>query len=332
MSESKATPSWSRRLRYRLEHAALRAAVWFIPKLPLRLVRWLSAVLGTLTWLGDVRGRRTGMENLRVALGPGLTTTQRRRILRASYRGFGGTFLELFWSPRITPETWDRYFILQCDTEAARAALERNNCLYVTAHFAGFEWLNIAKALRGSGSMVIAQNFKNSALTDILARLRSGGGRQEMIPQEGAMLRIFKHLKKGGSAAALVDLKVNVLRDGTPLRSFGMMTSASAFHCALARRTGVPIVPIMSLPGPDGRLIVRFCDPLTIAPDEDLRAATQRCWAVFEQVIRAQPQVWMWMYKHWRYLPDGADAAAYPAYAQKLQEFDDLLRRGDQPS
>ena len=44
MSESKATPSWSRRLRYRLEHAALCAVVWFIPKLPLRLVRWAAAV------------------------------------------------------------------------------------------------------------------------------------------------------------------------------------------------------------------------------------------------------------------------------------------------
>lgn len=331
MSESKATPSWSRRLRYRLEHAALCAVVWFIPKLPLRLVRWAAAVLGTLAWLGDVRGRRTGMENLRAALGPSLSTAQRRRILRASYRGFARTFLDLFWSQRIKPEHWDRYFILQCDTEAARAAAERNHCLYVAPHFTGFECLNIAMGLRFP-NMAIAQNFKNPALAAIFASLRSAGGRQAMIPQEGAVLRIFRQLKKGGSASALVDLKVNVLRDGTPLKSFGMMTSATAFHCALAQRTGVPIVPFMSLPAPDGRLIVRFCDPLTVAPDEDLRAATQRCWAVFEQVIRAQPQVWMWMYKHWRYLPDGADAAAYPAYAQKLQEFDDLLRRGDQPS
>ena len=325
MSNAKASPSWSRRMRYRLEHAALRSAAWLIPKLPLRLVRWTSAALGILTWLCDSRGRRTGMENLRVALGPALTSAQRRRILRASYRTFARTFLELFWSPRLTPDNWDRYFILQCDTDAARAAMESNNGLYITAHLGGFEWLNIAKALHGCGSMVIAQNFKNAALTEIFSRLRSAGGRQQMIPQEGAMLRIFKHLKKGGSAAALVDLKVDVLRDGTPLRSFGMMTSASAFHCALAQRTGLPIVPITALPSPDGRRVIRFGDPLHIGPDENLQAATQRCWAVFEAIIRAQPELWLWMYKHWRYLPNGADPATYPAYAIPLQEFDALL-------
>jgi KDO2-lipid IV(A) lauroyltransferase len=326
MSDARTSPSWSRRVRYRLEYAALSSAVWFIPKLPRRLVNWISGTLGTLTWLADARGRRTGMENLRVALGPALTVARRRRILRASYRIFAATFLDLFWSPRIREDRWDRCFILQCDTDAARAALKANNCLYVTAHLGGFELLNVAKALHGSPAMTIAQNFRNPALTAIFSRLRSVGGRQEMIPQEGAMLRLFRHLKKGGSAAALVDLKVDVLRNGTPMRTFGMLTSASPLHCVLAQRTGVPIVPLMALPAADGRQIIRFCDPLTIAPDESMESAMQRCWAVFETVIREQPELWLWMYKHWRYLPDGADPAAYPGYAQKLPDFDAMLR------
>jgi Kdo2-lipid IVA lauroyltransferase/acyltransferase len=325
MSEDKSRLTLSRRLRHGLEHALLRAAAWTIPKLPRRLVRGLSAVLGTLAWLGDSRGRRTGMENLRVALGPALSMAERRRILRASYRVFAATFLDLFWSPCIKPEDWDRYFVLQCDTPAAKAALEANNCIYIAAHFGGFELLNVAKTLRGGAAMTIAQDFKNPALTGVFARLRSVGARQEMIPQEGAMLRLFKHLKRGGSAGSLVDLKVDVLRNGTPMRTFGMFMSGSPLHCVLAQRTGLPIVPIYSLPASDGRLTARLGDPIYVAPDEAIPAAMQRCWDVFENVIRARPEQWLWMYKHWRYRPAGEDPARWPKYAVVMAEFDELL-------
>lgn len=325
MSDDKFRLSLTRRLRHGLEHAALRAAAWTIPKFPRWLVRGLSAVLGTLAWLGDSRGRRTGMDNLRVALGPALGAAERRRILRASYRGFAATFLDLFWSPCIKPEDWGRYFILQCDTPAAQAALEGNNCIFITAHLGGFELLNVAKALRGGAAMTIAQDFKNPVLTATFARLRSVGGRQEMIPQEGAMLRLFKHLKRGGSAGALVDLKVDVTRNGTPMRTFDLLTSASPLHCVLAQRTGLPVVPIMALPAPDGRQIIRLCDPICVAPEEAIPAAMQRCWDVFENVIRAQPELWLWMYKHWRYRPAGEDPARWPDYAVFMAEFDELL-------
>ena len=66
-------------------------------------------------------------------------------------------------------------------------------------------------------------------------------------------------------------------------------------------------------------------DPLTIAEGDDLQAAAQRCWNAFEPAIRARPEYWMWMYKHWRYLPTPKPDAAYPDYAQYWKEFAKLV-------
>ena len=316
--------SAGKRLRFRMEHFLLRAAVRIVPLFPLWMIRSAANVAGTIGWMADGRGRTNGMENLRCALGPQYSIPQRRRILRASYRVFARTFFDLFWSPRITGKNWNRYFILQCDTPAAREALDANHCIYVTAHFGGFEWLSIAKALRGWGSMIIAQDFKNPPLTEIFHQLRSAGGRQEIIPQEGAMLRIFKHLKKGGSAAALVDLTVPPEQSAAVIRSFGLRASMSVFHCALAQRTGAPIVPIMATPAADGKWTVRFFDPVIISEDDDLAQAAQRCWDIFEPIIRATPQHWLWMYKHWRYLPANTPRENYPIYAARNEAFDRL--------
>lgn len=326
-ADSAAPPlSRMKRLRFRLELAVLRSAVWLVPKLPLGLVRLAGGAAGMLAWLCDGRGRKNGMENLRAAFGDQYSTARRRRILQASYRVFGRTFLDLFWSPRLSEKDWDRHFVLQYDSPAAREATASNHCIYVTAHFGGFEWLSIAKALRGWGSMIIAQDFKNPPLTAVFREIRSTGGRQIIIPREGAMLRLLKHLKKGGSAGALVDLMVPPGQSATVIRTFGLLASVSLFHIVLARRTGVPIVPMLAEPGPDKRWIIRYLDPVEIPESEPVSAAVQRCWDVFEPIIRARPESWLWMYKHWRFLPAGTPADAYPEYARNHPGFDELCR------
>jgi KDO2-lipid IV(A) lauroyltransferase len=51
----------------------------------------------------------------------------------------------------------------------------------------------------------------------------------------------------------------------------------------------------------------------------------QACWNSFEPYVRKNPAPWLWMYKHWRYLP--ADAARpYPFYANFYRPFEDMLK------
>ena len=294
-----------------------------IPALPLRLVRDLAAALGTLAWFLDRRGRLTIRENLRMALGSTNDEQSRRQIERENYQVFARTFLELFWGRCLQAEDWDRYFVLECDTPAARVAAMEGRCIFATAHCGNFEWLSLGRALRFGPSMIIAQDFKNPPLTGIFRRLRSLSG-QIIIPQEGAMLRLFRHLKKGGSAAALVDLNVHPDQSAVVIRRFGGWSSISVLHVALAARTGLPLVPALSLPLPDGRWLLRFMDPIPLHPDTPWQVSAQTCWDAIEPVLRQHPASWMWLYKHWRYLPPGADPADYPVYANQSRAFDQL--------
>lgn len=314
---------WWLRLRFRCEFVLLFLAEKAIPALPLRAVRDLAAALGTLAWALDRQGRRTIRENLRMALGATHDGLSRRLIERETYQVFARTFLELFWGRRLTAEDWDQYFVLECDTPAARAAAEGGRCIFATAHCGNFEWLSLGRALRFGPSMIIAQDFKNPPLTEIFSRLRSLSG-QMIIPQEGAMLRLFRHLKKGGSAAALVDLNVHPDQSAVVVQRFGGWSSISVLHVALAARTGLPLVPALALPLPDGRWQLRFMDPIPVPPDTPWQETAQACWDAIEPVLLKYPSSWMWLYKHWRYLPPGADPVTYPAYANQSRAFNKL--------
>jgi lauroyl/myristoyl acyltransferase len=52
--------------------------------------------------------------------------------------------------------------------------------------------------------------------------------------------------------------------------------------------------------------------------------AAQALWSIFEPIISRQPAPWLWMYKHWRFLPRDADDGGYPAYANPNKAFDRL--------
>jgi Kdo2-lipid IVA lauroyltransferase/acyltransferase len=322
-----ASPPWWLRLRFRLEFFLLSLLERLIPCFPLSWVRALALGLGTAAWALDARGRRTIRENLRVAFGATHDASARHLLARKNYQVFARTFMELFWGRRLKPADWDRYFVLECDTPAARAAATEGRCIFATAHCGNFEWLSLGRALRFGPSMIIAQDFKNPPLTNIFRRLRSRSG-QQIIPQEGAMLRLFRHLKKGGSAAALVDLNVHPEQSAVAIQRFGCWSSISVLHVALAARTGLPLVPALALPLPDGRWQLRFMDPIPVGPDTPWQQAAQSCWDVIEPILRQQPESWMWLYKHWRYLPAGADPGQYPAYANRSRAFDRLFQQG----
>jgi Kdo2-lipid IVA lauroyltransferase/acyltransferase len=173
--------------------------------------------------------------------------------------------------------------------------------------------------------VVVAEDFKNSALTPYFNGLRALSG-HEIIPPEGAMLRLFKNLRRGGHSSFLCDLTVPPTQAATIIRAFGMKMSVTVLHAALAQRTGRPVVLMISIPQPDGTYLVRQWAPQYFTATQSLPDIAQHLWDQLEPVIRAAPEHWMWMYKHWRYRPtDPVEAAVpYPSYANVSKKFSAL--------
>jgi len=70
------------------------------------------------------------------------------------------------------------------------------------------------------------------------------------------------------------------------------------------------------------RSMLRFIKaPLQFPPGTSYRKIVQTCWDGFEPIIRQHPEQWLWVYKHWRYLPASIDRP-YPFYANRSERFD----------
>lgn len=317
-----------KKLRHRLERRALEALAWFFPRLSRTHALKLALVLGDLACALDGRGRAVARANVECVFGDRLAPRQKWALVRASYRNFVRTMLDLFWAPNLTPENWSAWLKLEGFEELrARHAQSVGGSILFCVHQGNWEWASLAFGFMGLPTVIVAENFKNPLLTATFKRLREHSG-HTLIPQENSMLRLLRTVKRGGSTGMLLDLNLRPSQAATVIEAFGqpgLEMCVSFLHALLAQRAGTLLFPVETVPLADGTCRV-IAHPAVAWPEgATLQQIAQCCWDAFEPILRARPELWLWPYKHFRYRPRAAPRP-YPAYANESAKFEKLLR------
>jgi len=311
--------------RHRLEGRGLELMAWGIPRLSRRRCVKLGLLLGDIACALDGRGRMVAHANVECAFGDRYTLAQQKKIVRSSYRNFARTMLDLFWGQNLTPANYRDYLRLEgFETLCDRHARSRGGSIMFCVHQGNWEWASLAFGFAGLPAVIVAENFKNPLVTEIFNRLREVSG-HTIIPQENSMLRLLKTAKRGGATGMLLDLSLHPIQAATVIEGFGLKMCVTVLHAILAQRAGTLLIPVETAPLPDGTCRVIAHPPVELPVGAKPREIAQRCWDVFEPILRANPHGWLWPYKHFRYRPRNA-THHYPAYANDSSEFEKLLR------
>jgi lauroyl/myristoyl acyltransferase len=314
-----------KRARYRLEWLALMAALKVVPLLSRRACYRLAGFAGSLTVKLDGRGRRVALANLAAAFGDEFSARRRAEIVRESYQHFARTMLDLFWSPRLNAENFAQYIEFP-SLESARADVApSNSCIVGAFHYGNFEWFSLACGWYGFPSAITTQEFKNPFLDAAFNQLRERSG-HTMVPREGAIVRLYKILRRKGRVALLVDTNLPPHHPTVVIECFGLKMIVTVAHAWLQGKTGLPIIPAYCEPLGAGRYRVVALPRILPPAGATHQEIAQACWDSFEPVVRKNPAPWLWMYKHFRYEPAGA-ARPYPFYANRSPAFDQIAAR-----
>lgn len=311
--------------RYRVEEVGCRLLAASIPMLSRQGCVGLGQVLGALVYYCDLQGRNIALQNLGVALGHRLSDSQIRDVARMSYQNFAVTMLSLFWSQRITEDNAGRYLEMTgFEDVLKRARAEKRGVVFVCAHAGNWEWCALAFSLLGEWASIVTEDFKNPSLTDLFIRLR-GRSRHRMIAQDKSVLKMLRSVLREEHAGLLGDLTLHPGRAATVISTFPrqgvpLEMCATRLHALLAKRGNALLVPVLSMPLPNGRCRVMAQLPLETEGKGERRLA-QETWDVFESYIQENPHLWLWAYKHFRYRP-AKPARQYPEYSCRSSEFE----------
>jgi KDO2-lipid IV(A) lauroyltransferase len=281
----------------RIHGTALRLVMRLFGALPLDRASavggWLTRQIGP--WLPV---HRIAERNLRRAL-PELGEADVRRTLAAMWDNLGRITGEY---PHLAALAADEERVQIVDHSGVRAALDKGKAggILISAHYGNWELCPVPALRIGLPLSVFHRALNNPFSDAVIQELRRPLVTGRFLPKgrKGA-LAAMSLLKGRQFVGLLVDQKQN---DGIPVEFFGreaMTTPAPAvFHQHF--RAPVAAARVERLKGARFRIIVQSV-PMVDTGDRvaDVATNTRRINALFEDWIRARPDLWFWPHRRW---------------------------------
>jgi Kdo2-lipid IVA lauroyltransferase/acyltransferase len=289
----------------------------------------LIKLLALCIYYLDFNHRHIAEVNLRIAF-PDFSNRKRDRIARRSFQNIAMNLLEISRISSLSSSnisslvTYDAEMGLNNYLEALS---REKGLLYLTGHFSSWELLPIAHALHGYPLSFITRPLDNKALERFMLRIRESKG-NEVINRRNSSRAILKKLNSNGTVGILMDQNTT-FHEGEFSDFFGVpaMTTTSVVRFAL--HTDSPILPGYLTPMRKGRYTIKFLPPIDLIRtgdmNRDMQVNMRRLNAILEEIIREQPESWLWGHKRWKNQPQGNPPDLYSLSNEDLQKF--LMRK-----
>src|SRR5271169_404274 len=287
--------------RNRLEALAAGAAGTALARMAPEAAEAFGRALGRLYLRLDGRRRNLARANLARAF-PDLSSAGIDSLTVRVFEHFGGVAAELLHAMGHRPQ--DALSRIETEgAEVARAALASGRgVLFLTAHLGNWEWAALGTGALGISSGVVARPLDNPLLEARLTRLRTSTG-NFVIRKRDAAREMLRSLRGGGAIGILNDQHARP-PDAVTVLFFGQPAATSSALAKLADRTEALVIPAAAIRIAPARWRLTFEPALDVRMLPEAERSVEKLTASFngilEQMIRRNPEQWLWLHNRWR--------------------------------
>lgn len=277
--------------------ACMRLAAW----VPLRVIVIIGGIAGEILFLLAAERRRVARINLSIAY-PDLDARALRRLNRACFRNVATGILEIglaWWAPdRVSRMTEIRGF-----EHVEQARRNGRGAMLLTAHFTCIE-VGLPVLCAHAPLQAMYKRPHNKLLDAFMERNR--GRFTEIIVGHHSPIGLIKGLKRGHAMWYAPDQDFGG-KDTVFVPLFGLEATALTAPARIARMSNVPVLPscIERKPGGAGYLLT-IGPPLAGFPTGDDVADALTINRATEDLIRRNPEQYLWIHKRYKRRPDGS--------------------------
>ncbi len=274
----------------------LRLAAWLCNRLPPWVSYRAAILVGDLLYLTSLRVKENLMDNI-------WHVTGRRdgRIVRRIFRNLALNHVDLFMTPRLSPESLEKRLDIEGFEHFLEAFRRGKGVILASIHMGCPDFVAQVLAFRGFPVTVPAEVIEPPAFFRFVTGLRASHGLR-FIPVNGPMMELVRALHRGEAIALALDR--DATGSGVEVNFFGRPARLPDGAIRLAYRVGAPLVMAFCIRKPDNSFKVWVEPPLYLAgegPKEEVIArAREKVIATMEKYIRAYPEQWVLSVRLWR--------------------------------
>jgi KDO2-lipid IV(A) lauroyltransferase len=288
-----------------LEYGYYLANVSVARALPEDAARRLAAGVARRLFAHGGRRVDAALANLSLAY-PGLSAAEREEIARASWVHTAWGLLDAARARSWSDDELRRRVRFE-NVELVEKALARGRgALILTLHLGSIELALMAAPLHGIPLTVVGRPLPNPWIRRHMAQQRTRTG-ATLLEHHRVAPRILRALHEGRCVAFLNDQYAR-RRGGILAPLFGARCFTAPGVALLALRSRAPVIPFYTVREAPDRHRCVFLPELELARSgtvkRDVHAATAQTNAVLEDIIRREPEQWMWSHRRFRRSPD----------------------------
>ncbi len=255
----------------------------------------LAVLAGSLMYHLQTGRRASVLANLCQVLGPETPQAELERLARGVFRNGAANYFELLRLPSVKLEDVRQRVRLHNFEHIDAALAAGRGVIVISGHLGAFDYVAQILGTRGLSAVVPAEPIAPRRLFEFVTRLRNSHGLRFVRADVGVMFALVKALRRNEIVGLAIDRDVR--GDGLPLPFFGATTTFQPGAAILARKLGVPVIPIFIIRSPDFTADVYVEPPLGIIVSDDAERDTrenlQTMLAVVARYIRAYPDQWV---------------------------------------
>jgi len=281
----------------------IKIIAWFFSIVPRRVADLWGRALGG--FLSFVLPNKLSLSRQALRLSfPDWPETEIKKVSRGVFRTQGIFLSEMF---RLIGRARENPVdMIDCDPalfeELKILHGKSTGVLVLTAHFNNYELL-MTWAARYFPMSIVAKRIHPQSLDHFINHIRQEN-KINVLPARWSYRAIFKALGKGDCLGFVMDQNMKHM-EGVFVTFFGRPACTTPGLAMLSAHSKSPVLPAFLI-RKGNRHVLRTFPVIQPPPDREaktLQDFTQLYSNVIEQVIREQPEAWIWMHKRWKTQP-----------------------------
>jgi len=202
--------------------------------------------------------------------------------------------------------------------ELTRKSMKEGGMIWISPHIGNWELaaFNISFAAKLPFAVLVRPQ-NNPYINTLIVNSRTSSG-NKVIFEKGAVKEMIKTLKKGYFLAVLIDQNTRVRDGGIFVNFFGLPVPTSRAIAFFARKMKVNIALGGCLRDVKGYKMFSKELPKKVIDYKTDEELVQDIMKMTEDIVREYPEQYLWLYKRWQYIPEGASSelrSKFPYYS-----------------
>jgi len=274
---------------------------WLLALLPFRVLYLLSDLMQPLIWHVARYRRKVVETNLKNAF-PEKSPDERKKIARRFYRHFTDLILETVKAIHLSPTQISRRFIIRDPRDLERLYDQGRDIIALCSHYNNWEWLSAIQLSTRHKNITTYKPLKNKYFDKFILNLRTKYG-----TSASPMQNIIRELLRFRSENILT--MSGFIADQTPPRGDNafwttFLNQQTAFYRGaekVAVKYDMAVVFVKVIKVRRGYYELDYSVITEHPREEEPDRITSAYASMLEEVIRAQPEYWLWSHRRWKY-------------------------------